>query len=155
MKYLSLNVVNVCYDTFITKKDNNEMCNNVANMNNNNNKNSFIINVNNACNENQSISTTTYKFNVITDNNIKNENNDNESNIILSKIHYIHTNYLNFIMNTIINTNPQYKVLTISNNEHYLEEMFTSFSNVDTIINNINSITMYPLYNTNNNISTI
>ena len=148
--------MNVCYDTFITKKDNNEICNNVANMNNNNNKNSFIINVNNACNENQSISTTTYKFNVITDKNIKNENNDNdESNIILSKIHYIHTNYLNFIMNTIINTNPQYKVLTISNNEHYLEEMFTSFSNVDTIINNINSITMYPLYNTNNNISTI
>ena len=146
----------MCYDTFITKKDNNEICNNVANMNNNNNKNSFIINVNNACNENQSISTTTYKFNVITDKNIKNENNDNdESNIILSKIHYIHTNYLNFIMNTIINTNPQYKVLTISNNEHYLEEMFTSFSNVDTIINNINSITMYPLYNTNNNISTI
>ena len=148
--------MNVCYDTFITKKDNNEICNNVANMNNNNNKNSFIINVNNACNENQSISTTTYKFNVITDKNIKNENNDNdESNIILSKINYIHTNYLNFIMNTIINTNPQYKVLTISNNEHYLEEMFTSFSNVDTIINNINSITMYPLYNTNNNISTI
>ena len=94
--------MNVCYDTFITKKDNNEICNNVANMNNNNNKNSFIINVNNACNENQSISTTTYKFNVITDKNIKNENNDNdESNIILSKIHYIHTNYLNFIMNTL------------------------------------------------------
>ena len=152
IKYLSLNVVNVCYDTFISKKDNNEIANNVVNMNNNNNnKNSFIINVNNACNENQSISTTTYKFNVITDNNIKNEN-DNESNIILSKIHYIHNGYLTFITNIIINTNPQYKVLTISNNEHYIEEMFTAFSNVDIIIDNINTITMFPLHNTNNNI---
>ena len=153
MNYLSLNIVNVCYDTFITNKDNNEISNNAINMNNNNNnnnnKNSFIINVGNACNENQSISTTN-KLNVITDNNnIKNEH-DNESNIILSKIHYIHYDYLNFIMNTITNTNPQYKVLTISNNEYYLEELFTSFSNVDIILENINCITMHPLYNTNN-----
>ena len=100
MKYLSVDVVNVCYDTFITKKDNNEMGSNVVNMNNNNNKNSFVINVANVSNENQSISTTN-KLNVITDNNIIKNEHDNDSNFILSKVNYIHQDYLSFIMNII------------------------------------------------------